>query len=315
MMTYRIDKLDPARKFGIAISGLTEGDLASDAVRTDLHRLWIEHGLIVFRGEASSSFHIALSKVFGPCELHPVKETRIEEFPELIEVQYSPTHKAYDTGVYEVGGKELGGWLPWHKDNIYVSRINHGGILRALTVPPEGGNTGFIDQIEAYEALPNDLKARIEDLLVVYKMRMHFADQRYASPVPIKLLRTCDFVEKVVAREETDFPLVVHPAVYRQKETGRPVLNISPMFAEYIYGMDNAEGHKLLRRLVDHVSSSKFAFYHKWVVGEMVLWDNWRTLHSAEGVDPQATRWMRRTTIGGDYSLGRKLADLELQSA
>jgi taurine dioxygenase len=47
----------------------------------------------------------------------------------------------------------------------------------------------------------------------------------------------------------------------------------------------------------------------------MVLWDNWRMLHSAEGVDPQATRWMRRTTIGGDYALGRKLADLELQPA
>ena len=60
-------------------------------------------------------------------------------------------------------------------------------------------------------------------------------------------------------------------------------------------GRDNAEGHKLLQRLVDHVSSSK--------------------LHSAEGVDPQATRWMRRTTIGGDYALGRKVAELELESA
>jgi alpha-ketoglutarate-dependent taurine dioxygenase len=66
-MTYRVEKLDPARKYGIAISGLAEGDLASDEIRADLHRLWIEHGLIVFRGEGSSSFHIALSKVFGPC--------------------------------------------------------------------------------------------------------------------------------------------------------------------------------------------------------------------------------------------------------
>jgi taurine dioxygenase len=309
-MTYSITKLDPDRKYGLVISGLTEKDITSEAVRTELKRLWIEHGLIVFQGEGSSSLHVALSKVFGPCVQHPVKETRIEEFPELIEVRYEPEKEA----VYDVGGRQLGGWLPWHKDNIYVDRINHGGVLRALTVPPKGGNTGFIDQIEAYEALPGDLKQRSENLLVVYKMRMRYPEQRYVSRIPIKILKTSDFIEKVAAREDKDFPLVVHPAVYRQEETGRPVLNISPMFAEYIYGMDNAEGHELLQRLVDHVSSSKFAFYHKWVVGEMVLWDNWRMLHSAEGVDPQATRWMRRTTIGGDYALGRKLADLELQA-
>lgn len=308
---FSVEKLDPARKYGVAISGLTEGDLTSATVRSELINLWIEHGLIVFRGEGSSSFHVDLSRVFGDLVLHPVKETRIEEFPELIDVRYEPENEA----LYDIGGRLLGGWLPWHSDNVYVDRINHGGILRALTVPPEGGDTGFIDQIEAYEALPEDLKERIEDLMVVYKMRMHYADQRYASKIPVKLIRTSNFIESVVAREEIDFLPVVHPVVYRQKETGRAVLNVSPMFAEYIYGMDNAEGHALLQRLVDHVSAEKFAFYHKWVVGEMVLWDNWRMLHSAEGVDPQATRWMRRTTIGGDYSLGRKLAELELQSA
>jgi taurine dioxygenase len=39
----------------------------------------------------------------------------------------------------------------------------------------------------------------------------------------------------------------------------------------------------------------------------MMLWDNWRTLHCATGVAPDATRILQRTTLKGDYSLGRVL--------
>jgi taurine dioxygenase len=37
----------------------------------------------------------------------------------------------------------------------------------------------------------------------------------------------------------------------------------------------------------------------------MVIWDNWRMLHSVSGMDPGFSRCMRRTTIAGDYGLGR----------
>jgi taurine dioxygenase len=38
----------------------------------------------------------------------------------------------------------------------------------------------------------------------------------------------------------------------------------------------------------------------------MVLWDNWRLLHCACGTPVGMRREMRRTTIHGDYKLGRK---------
>jgi taurine dioxygenase len=37
----------------------------------------------------------------------------------------------------------------------------------------------------------------------------------------------------------------------------------------------------------------------------MVLWDNWRMLHCANGMPAGQRRHMRRTTIAGDYGLGR----------
>jgi taurine dioxygenase len=299
-MNYSVQKLDQARAYGAVVQGLTEASLVEERVREDLRALWIEHGLIIFKGEVSESFHVALSKVFGKVEPHPVKEVHVPGFPELMNISYDPQGAA----LWEVGGELLGGWLPWHFDLIYLDKINHGGILRAITLPSAGGETGFIDRIEAYETLPDDLKSQIENLRIVYKLRIDFSAQRYSSPVALKLVRSSKRIKDVTARQDVDFPPVVHPVVYRQPETGRKVLNVSPTFAEYILGMDNEEGHALLQRLVNHVADIRRAVYHKWAADEMVLWDNWRTLHSCKGVAPDDTREMQRTTISGDYALG-----------
>ena len=103
---------------------------------------------------------------------------------------------------------------------------------------------------------------------------------------------------------DADFPPVVHPMVFTQPDTGRKVLNISPFGALHILGQDDAEGHALLQRLVDHLVACP-AYYHGWKPSEMLLWDNWRMLHCAKGVQAHIARSMQRTTIAGDYALGR----------
>ena len=99
---------------------------------------------------------------------------------------------------------------------------------------------------------------------------------------------------------------VIHPLVYSQAETGRKVLNISPWHAAAIEGMENEEGDALLREVVAYAIRPDLAYIHKWAKNDMVLWDNWRMLHSARGVPPGERRRMRRTTIAGDYALGRR---------
>ena len=69
--------------------------------------------------------------------------------------------------------------------------------------------------------------------------------------------------------------------------------------------MENAEGDALLEFLADHSVSPANAYHHDWQPEDMVLWDNWRMLHSAVGVPVDAVREVHRTTIHGDYSLGR----------
>ena len=46
-------------------------------------------------------------------------------------------------------------------------------------------------------------------------------------------------------------------------------------------------------------------YYHQWKPTDMIIWDNWRVLHMACGCDPKYDRIVHRTTIKGDYGLGR----------
>jgi taurine dioxygenase len=71
--------------------------------------------------------------------------------------------------------------------------------------------------------------------------------------------------------------------------------------------MDREEGDDLLEELVTHVTDGRFTYIHDWDVGDMVLWDNWRTMHSAFGTPPECEREVQRTTLKGDQATGRLL--------
>lgn len=305
-MGYTVGTLQEGLGFGREVIGLRAEDIADEAVRAELLDYWIEDGLLIFRGsEVTPQFQIALSRVFGELEVHPIKELRDPEHSELITL-VSDQNKE---GLFEVDGVPSVAFLPWHSDLVFVDRINHGGLLTAKTIASWGGQTGFIDQVQAYDLLPDALKAEVEGVEIVYQLCVNPGGSRYGTKSRVRTIRTSDFEKSVGPRLDMDFPPVVHPAVFRQPGSGRKVLNISPFGALHILDRDDPSGHELLQQLVDHLVSCP-AYYHSWQVSEMVLWDNWRMAHSVTGSAPDEVRIMQRTTIKGDYGLGRKLLDI-----
>jgi taurine dioxygenase len=298
---------------GIEVLGLPALEDGSDYdadTRAELERLFVRHGVMLFRGVGTSPQALmAVSRCFGTLGVHPVKESLLEGFPEIINLPFYAAEPGQPPAqpVYQVGGAERAGWLPWHTDLIYMDRINRGGILRAVQVPDEAGRTGFIDKIRIYETLPEELKRRIEGLSVIYQFQPQINRQKFCQPAGLKLLSTSPAMDRLMARIDRDFPPVVHPLVYDQPGTGRKVLNISPMNAVGIHGMETAEGDALLAEVVRHCIRAEHAWFHDWQVNDLVLWDNWRALHAAEGVPLHCTRVMQRTSIDGDYALGRRL--------
>ena len=97
------------------------------------------------------------------------------------------------------------------------------------------------------------------------------------------------------------------PTNITQHETGRKVLKLSPMHAQRILGMEPAESDALLHELADHLVDARFAYFHTWQADDAIVWDNWRTIHSATGVPHDVERLAQRTTLVGDYKLGRFL--------
>jgi len=303
MDAFQTSPLPGQDGFGALVTGLSVDAIDDPAVRQALHDLWIDRGVVVFRGlEGGFDTQVRLSAIYGEPEVHPMMAgTDIKtEHKALAPIEFDRE----DGNIYEIDGEPRGGYLPWHFDGAYVDRINHGGILRPEVLPGRGGDTGFIDQIAAYALLPEDLKARIEGLSVVYSYQPDLTRAKFGARVD-KLVRM-----STLFRKGMDHPSVqvraIHPLVYEQAETGKKILHVSPWFADGIEGMENAEGDALLREVIDYVIRPELMYFHKWQAGDMVLWDNWRMLHSASGVPPEETRIMRRTTIVGDYGLGRR---------
>jgi taurine dioxygenase len=247
-----------------------------------IHRAWLDNLVLLFRGQQLTDAElIAFSRRFGELDLAPVQETGrrfVEGMPEL----YVVSNVLKD-------GEPIGslgyGEAVWHTDMSYLPDPPMASMLYALEVPPTGGNTGFVNMYALYEALPADLKQRIEELRVKH-------DGTYNSGGYVRQGAT-----------PTDDPRasqgVFHPLVCTHPETGRRMLYLGRRRNAYIEHFDLTESEALLDTLWCYTDRAEFAWHTVWQVGDLVLWDNRCTMHRRDPFDPAARRVMHRTQIKG----------------
>lgn len=291
--------------FGARIGGVTEDDLRDEGLRSAINDLFEEHGLLILEGaEPSPRMQVAFSNCFGPLKDHPSQAVTRAEGDDLlgvIEMRHDPT----EPGSVRVGGRVLSQWLPWHFDHCYTDQLNRAGVLRAVEVPPEGGLTGFVDGVALYGAISPAVRDRIEGETVIYAMDVIMENLRYGRPADLVEIAPSPQAPLVMA-EFADRPRALHPAVWTRR-TGEKVLHVSPWMAKGIEGHDAASADALLTEVCDEIvaAAEDLCYFHRWQPTDMVVWDNWRCLHRVSGMDPEQTRCMHRTTIAGDYGLGR----------
>ena len=142
---------------GAEVIGLDASQPIPGRIQQELYDLFVQHGVLLFRGVGvSPEAHLRVTRCFGELERHSVKESWVEGSPELIDIGYVPPPPGMPSAnqpVYEVDGRLLAGWLPWHTDQCFMPRLSRGGVIRAIQTPPEGGRTGFMDKIALYAAL------------------------------------------------------------------------------------------------------------------------------------------------------------------
>jgi alpha-ketoglutarate-dependent 2,4-dichlorophenoxyacetate dioxygenase len=168
----------------------------------------------------------------------------------------------------------------WHTDASFQVPAGRYSMLSAKVVPPRGADTEFADMRAAYDALPPDMKARLEDL------RVHHSITHSRSILGFEFSK----------EEEHALPGAVHPLVRTIPRSGRRSLYLAS-HASRVLDWPVPEGRLLLLELMEHATQPEFVYRHPWRVGDLVIWDNRATMHRATPFeDERYPRELRRVT-------------------
>ncbi|MCC6887505.1 MAG: TauD/TfdA family dioxygenase [Hyphomicrobiales bacterium] len=86
---------------------------------------------------------------------------------------------------------------------------------------------------------------------------------------------------------------ITHPA------TGRKALYISRLMSARIVGLHRAESNRVLDELFDISEDPAIVYEHQWTLGDLVIWNNWCSIHARKDFPRDEPRLMRRLTIEG----------------
>jgi alpha-ketoglutarate-dependent 2,4-dichlorophenoxyacetate dioxygenase len=238
-----------------------------------------KYGVCVIRDASlSDEDHLRFARAFGPLELAPPGGKRISE------------------GLYDIGNLDANGEIVpedpnakakptdfelFHTDSPFNSLPTKWSLLLCYVTPPEGANTEYVDTRAVYDDLSQEMKDRIENLVVEHDLFR--ALQRNGVEFGDDKMRKA-------------YPRMSHPLV-RTSASGRKALYIG-WHAVGIVGWDEEEALKLLDELYAFATQRKYVYSHKWRPGDMVIWDNRCTMHSATSFERyRYKRDLRRATI------------------
>jgi taurine dioxygenase len=272
-----IDVVKVAGNIGAEIRGV---DLAAEltddtvaAIRTAL----LDHKVVFFRGQDLDEIsHERFARRFGtPTTAHPTVPA-LEGAPAVLDLDY---------------GKTTGRANQWHTDVTFVQSPPLGSILRAVTIPPYGGDTVWANTATAYTNLPSELRELADRLRAVHSNQYDYAAYRPTDE------------DEVVKRHREVFTSVnyetEHPAVRVHPETGERVLVLGGFVRRFV-GWTGDASRELLQLLQSYVTELENTVRWRWAPGDVAFWDNRATQHYAVADYGTLPRRVQRITLAGD---------------
>ena len=279
LLELDLDPLGPyfgANVSGISLARATDAELA--AVRAAL----VEHKVLFFAGQdLDPDTQVELGRRLGELTAsHPVVGGVDDDHPEIYALDSA------DNGFADV----------WHTDVTFMQRPPLGSILRAVVLPPNGGDTNWADSQAGYESLAEPVKQLVDQLTAVHDGNREFGyylAQRRGGKGSV-------WDGEVVTRLDP----VQHPVVRVHPETGRKGIFVNPGFTSHIVGVSEAESRAILDLLYAHLTKPEHAVRHRWRPGDVAMWDNRSTAHYANRDYGTTHRVMHRITLRGDRPYG-----------
>lgn len=251
--------------FGVEVLGLDLRSSAGLAAVRELARLLYAQRLVVIRGQRlTENEFLAFGRHWGRPHPHLLDHKRMPGFPEMMTVGNTFKRAANDRPA-----------VFWHTDQSYEAEPAGATMLYAVMAPEIGGETIFADMAAAYDALDGEMKARIEPLEAIHAYGA--ASGRDGENEASALISD---------EQRRRAAPVVHRLARRHPVTGRTLLYGVAGTPFAIRGMPDAEARPLLDALKRHATQPRFVNKHKYQVGDVAIWDNAATLHSATPIAP-----------------------------
>lgn len=269
---------------GAELRNVSLADAANDpAVFARIKELLLRHKVLFFRDQdISRADHVKLAERFGPLESHPVAGSD-PDHPGLVRI-----YKDLDSPAEQYENA-------YHCDATWREAPPMGSVLRCVEGPAVGGDTIWVDMVEAYNRLPEHIKTQIADLRA-----RHSIEATFGANMP---------VEQRHALKER-FPDAEHPVVRTHPETGEKVLFVNAFTTHFTnfhtasnvrFGFDYSPGgSELLNYLVRQAAVPEYQVRWRWTNNSFAIWDNRCTQHYAVQDYFPDVRRMERAGIVGD---------------
>lgn len=245
------------------------GPVAAPVVK-ELRQALLDYKVLFFRDQhLTPGQHVGFARQFGELEIHPFIPAN-PDHRELVRFA-----KSADVGGYE---------NLWHSDVTWREVPSMGAVLRAVEVPPTGGDTLFSDMYAAYDALDEATRQRVEGMEAVHDFLRSFGMQ-----VPADRL----------AEMRRQYPQVTHPVIRTHEETGRRLVYVNRIFVDHMVGMDRDEGDQVLDVLCRQAEIVEHQCRWRWEPDSVAFWDNRAVQHYACSDYWPSVRVMERASIIG----------------
>ena len=272
--------------FGVEAVGVDIAQGLEDGVLKALADAVHEHRLLVVRGQRmTEDQYLEFGRWWGEPIPHVLDHLRMPGYPEMMAIgNYG--------GEWKDNEAVRNGAAFWHTDQSYEAVPSSATMLFSIKSPESGGETRLADLKSAYDALPEDMKQRLEGRYAwhLYGAGSGDGDEAVANP-----LITSEQVERV--------PAVRHLIVRPHDVTGRRTLYGVAGTPYAIDGMEAEEGAAILGELKRHALQERFIYRHRYRVGDVAIYDTTQTLHSGTPIEPardeRNTRLLWRISVRG----------------
>ena len=289
-ISYAIHAIDPARPTFIGeVSGIDLTRRLKEEEVSAIHAGMDRFGVLVFHDQHfEDEQQIAFSRQLGTLEeatgdIMSEKDRRLSmDLNDISNLDKNGELLPRDDRRRLFG---LGNLL-WHSDSSFKEVPAKYSMLSARKIPLAGGNTEFADMRAAYDALDDETKSEVHNLICLHS-------QIFSRGV----LGFDDFTDA----ERAKWAPVRQGLVRRHPNTGQLSLYLAS-HAGGIEGWPMPEARSFLRDLNEHATQRQFVYAHVWRPWDLVIWDNRVTMHRARRYDPKEVRDMRRTTLTNEVS-------------